>query len=162
MNVGDPITLVFFSIVWFTLIEHQFFDFVGVVDHIPARGNQILRRRLRRHHHPCRAEAPLNSHVEKQLHQPSCDGAVAGDEGGKTARLRWTRQEILVLIQGKRVAENRVRRGRAFGSAFGSGQIEPKGASISSYCKRHEVNRGPVQCRKRWSNLAGDFKKIKE
>ncbi|KAL0385273.1 UNVERIFIED_CONTAM: Trihelix transcription factor A [Sesamum radiatum] len=32
----------------------------------------------------------------------------------------------------------------------------------SSYCKKHGVNRGPVQCRKRWSNLAGDFKKIKE
>lgn len=95
--------------------------------------------------------------------QPSGDGAVAGEEGGKTVRLpRWTRQEILVLIQGKRVAENRVRRGRAAGSAFGSGQIEPKWASISSYCKRHGVNRGPVQCRKRWSNLAGDFKKIKE
>ncbi|XP_042048697.1 trihelix transcription factor ASR3-like isoform X3 [Salvia splendens] len=91
------------------------------------------------------------------------DGRQPGDEGGKTARLpRWTRQEILVLIQGKRVAENRVRRGRASGSAFGSGQIEPKWASISSYCKRHGVNRGPVQCRKRWSNLAGDFKKIKE
>ncbi|KAL8519945.1 hypothetical protein ACS0TY_010760 [Phlomoides rotata] len=95
--------------------------------------------------------------------QPSGDGAGAGDEGSKTARLpRWTRQEILVLIQGKRVAENRVRRGRASGSAFGSGLIEPKWATISSYCKRHGVNRGPVQCRKRWSNLAGDFKKIKE
>ncbi|KAL7094096.1 hypothetical protein ACP275_11G080300 [Erythranthe tilingii] len=95
--------------------------------------------------------------------QPSGDGGGAGDEGTKAARLpRWTRQEILVLIQGKRVAENRVRRGRASGSAFGSGHIEPKWASISSYCKRHGVNRGPVQCRKRWSNLAGDFKKIKE
>lgn len=95
--------------------------------------------------------------------QPSGDATAGGDEGGKTIRLpRWTRQEILVLIQGKRVAENRVRRGRASGSAFGSVQVEPKWASISSYCKRHGVNRGPVQCRKRWSNLAGDFKKIKE
>ncbi|CAH8389362.1 unnamed protein product [Eruca vesicaria subsp. sativa] len=86
-----------------------------------------------------------------------------GDDGVKTARLpRWTRQEILVLIQGKRVAENRVRRGRAAGMALGSGQMEPKWASVSSYCRRHGVNRGPVQCRKRWSNLAGDFKKIKE
>ncbi|CAI9093081.1 OLC1v1028490C2 [Oldenlandia corymbosa var. corymbosa] len=86
-----------------------------------------------------------------------------GDEGGKVPRLpRWTRQEILVLIQGKRVAENRVRRGRTASLAFGSGQVEPKWASVSSYCKRHGVNRGPVQCRKRWSNLAGDFKKIKE
>ncbi|XP_044507706.1 trihelix transcription factor ASR3-like isoform X2 [Mangifera indica] len=86
-----------------------------------------------------------------------------GDDGLKVPRLpRWTRQEILVLIQGKRVAENRVRRGRTAGMAFGSGQVEPKWASVSSYCKRHGVNRGPVQCRKRWSNLAGDFKKIKE
>ncbi|KAA3467969.1 trihelix transcription factor ASR3-like [Gossypium australe] len=86
-----------------------------------------------------------------------------GDDVSKAPRLpRWTRQEILVLIQGKRVAENRVRRGRAAGLAFGSGQVEPKWASVSSYCKRHGVNRGPVQCRKRWSNLAGDFKKIKE
>lgn len=86
-----------------------------------------------------------------------------GDDVSKAPRLpRWTRQEILVLIQGKRVAENRVRRGRAAGLAFGSVQVEPKWASVSSYCKRHGVNRGPVQCRKRWSNLAGDFKKIKE
>ncbi|KAA8532219.1 hypothetical protein F0562_032256 [Nyssa sinensis] len=91
---------------------------------------------------------------------PSVDVA---DDGSRAPRLpRWTRQEILVLIQGKRVAENRVRRGRTAGLAFGSGQVEPKWASVSSYCKRHGVNRGPVQCRKRWSNLAGDYKKIKE
>lgn len=85
------------------------------------------------------------------------------DDAAKVPRLpRWTRQEILVLIQGKKVAENRVRRGRTAGLAFGSAQVEPKWASVSSYCKRHGVNRGPVQCRKRWSNLAGDFKKIKE
>lgn len=89
--------------------------------------------------------------------------ADAGDEGGRTPRLpRWTRQEILVLIQGKRVAENRVRRGRGSIMAAGSGQAESKWSSVSNYCKRHGVNRGPVQCRKRWSNLAGDYKKIKE
>ncbi|KAH7516810.1 trihelix transcription factor ASR3 isoform X1 [Ziziphus jujuba] len=90
----------------------------------------------------------------------STDG---GDDGSKTPRLpRWTRQEILVLIQGKRVAETKNRRIRTSGAAFGSGQVEPKWASVSSYCKMHGVNRGPVQCRKRWSNLAGDYKKIKE
>ncbi|XP_065854134.1 trihelix transcription factor ASR3 [Euphorbia lathyris] len=95
-----------------------------------------------------------------EIRPPLVDG---GDDGSKIPRLpRWTRQEILVLIQGKKVAENRVRRGRTAGMAFGSGQVEPKWASVSSYCKRHGVNRGPVQCRKRWSNLAGDFKKIKE
>ncbi|KAF5201223.1 Trihelix transcription factor asr3 [Thalictrum thalictroides] len=85
-----------------------------------------------------------------------------GDDGSKTPRLpRWTRHEILVLIEGKRVAESRVRRGRT-GNGSGSNQVEPKWVSISSYCKRHGVNREPVQCRKRWSNLAGDFRKIKE
>ncbi|KAL4192154.1 hypothetical protein AMTRI_Chr06g170830 [Amborella trichopoda] len=78
---------------------------------------------------------------------------------------RWTRQEILVLIQGKRVAESRVskKRGRFDPSDSGDGSApEPKWAAISAYCKRHGVDRGPVQCRKRWSNLAGDYKKIKE
>ncbi|XP_010538162.1 PREDICTED: trihelix transcription factor ASR3-like [Tarenaya hassleriana] len=99
----------------------------------------------------------VDSDVNGVIH--AFGGGDGGDDGVKTARLpRWTRQEILVLIQGKRVAENRVRRGHV----VGSGQVEPKWASVSSYCKRHGVNRGPVQCRKRWSNLAGDFKKIKE
>ncbi|XP_074565179.1 trihelix transcription factor ASR3-like isoform X2 [Curcuma longa] len=100
-----------------------------------------------------------------------------GAGGGRLPRLpRWTRQEILVLIQGKRVVESRGRvRGRG-GAGVGrggeegavaaavvaAGPVEPKWVSVSSYCGRRGVNRGPVQCRKRWSNLAGDFKKIKE
>ncbi|KAK9090004.1 hypothetical protein Sjap_023181 [Stephania japonica] len=87
-------------------------------------------------------------------------GGDGGDDGGRLPRLpRWTRQEILVLIQGKRVAESRVRRG---GGGGGVGQLEKKWETISSYCKRHGANRGAVQCRKRWSNLAGDYRKIKE
>lgn len=50
----------------------------------------------------------------------------------------------------------------AYGGGGAAVAVEPKWATVSSYCKRHGVNRGPVQCRKRWSNLAGDFKKIKE
>ncbi|KAJ9676506.1 hypothetical protein PVL29_021835 [Vitis rotundifolia] len=90
------------------------------------------------------------------------NGIDGGDDKNKVARHpRWTRQETFVLIQGKKIAENRVRRGRRSSSAFGSDQVEPKWDSVSSYCRRHGVNRGPVQCRKRWSNLVGDFKKIK-
>ncbi|XP_061367046.1 trihelix transcription factor ASR3-like [Gastrolobium bilobum] len=92
---------------------------------------------------------------------PPSSAANGGDDGRPAARLpRWTRQEILVLIQGKTDAERRFKPGRASGSAFGSS--EPKWALVSSYCKNHGVNREPVQCRKRWSNLAGDYKKIKE
>ncbi|XP_021673370.2 trihelix transcription factor ASR3-like [Hevea brasiliensis] len=78
-----------------------------------------------------------------------------------TRHPRWSKEETFVLIEGKKVVENRVCRGRRSTSALGSDQIQPKWDSISSYCKQHGVNREPVQCRKRWSNLLGDFKKIK-
>lgn len=111
------------------------------------------------------APAPINGGTDTVAN--GVDGRIVSfdgaDDGNKAPRLpRWTRQEILVLIQGKKVAESRVRRGRAAGLAFGSSQVEPKWASVSSYCKRHGVNREAVQCRKRWSNLSGDYKKIKE
>ncbi|PHT41337.1 hypothetical protein CQW23_20191 [Capsicum baccatum] len=35
------------------------------------------------------------------------------------------------------------------------------GDSVSSYCRQHGADRGPVQCRKRWSNMISDFNKIK-
>lgn len=108
---------------------------------------------------------PVDGHTEGTTNgvdaRPA--SAEAGEDGSKAPRLpRWTRQEILVLIHGKRDAENQIRGTRSAGLPFGTGQLEPKWASVSSYCKRHGVNRGPVQCRKRWSNLAGDYKKIKE
>ncbi|CAN6471866.1 unnamed protein product [Victoria cruziana] len=101
---------------------------------------------------------------------PDGEGLTAGSRSGnggeenKPPRLpRWTRQEILVLIQGKRDAEGRGRRGGGGGGGGGgAGSVEPKWAAISAYCRRHGVDRGPVQCRKRWSNLAGDYRKIKE
>ncbi|XP_008791026.1 trihelix transcription factor ASR3 [Phoenix dactylifera] len=95
-------------------------------------------------------------------------GSAGAGGGGRPPRLpRWTRQEILVLIEGKRVVESRGRgraaTGRPAAALVGAGSpVEPKWAAVSAYCRRHGVNRGPVQCRKRWSNLAGDFKKIKE
>ncbi|KAG6503251.1 hypothetical protein ZIOFF_031975 [Zingiber officinale] len=98
-------------------------------------------------------------------------GGGSGLGAGRLPRLpRWSRQEILVLIRGKRAVESRGRvRGRGGGvgvvgeeGTAAAGLVEPKWASISSYCRRNGVNRGAVQCRKRWSNLAGDFKKIKE
>lgn len=90
--------------------------------------------------------------------------AIGGntDDRGKTARHpRWTRQETIVLIQGKRVVEDRIRGFRTSTSAFSSDQSEPKWDSVASYCKQYGVNRRPVQCRKRWGNLLVDFRKIK-
>ncbi|XP_076882653.1 trihelix transcription factor ASR3-like [Bidens hawaiensis] len=94
--------------------------------------------------------------------QPPLMAVEVVDDKNKSPRHpRWTRQETLTLIEGKKVAENRGRRGRRSSSVFGSDHVEPKWDSVSSYCKKRAVNRGPVQCRKRWSNMVGDYKKIK-
>ncbi|KAL8215849.1 hypothetical protein R6Q57_022686 [Mikania cordata] len=92
---------------------------------------------------------------------PSLAVEVADDKNKSPRHPRWTRHETLTLIEGKKVAENRGRRGRRASLVLGSDQIEPKWDSVASYCKQQAVNRGPVQCRKRWSNMVGDFKKIK-
>ncbi|XP_012852597.1 PREDICTED: uncharacterized protein LOC105972206 [Erythranthe guttata] len=96
---------------------------------------------------------------------PLSNGANGNENGYKTPRHpRWTRRETMVLIEGKKIAEERGgRRGRRSGSVNGSTQVhvEPKWDYVSSHCKRNGVTRGPVQCRKRWSNLVSDFKKIK-
>ncbi|KAL7161946.1 hypothetical protein ACSBR2_042427 [Camellia fascicularis] len=88
--------------------------------------------------------------------------AEGTDDQTKTQRLpRWTRQETLILIEGKQVAENRGQKGHRSISVFGSDQLESKWDTVSSFCRGRGVNRGPVKCRKRWSNLVGDFRKIK-
>jgi hypothetical protein len=38
--------------------------------------------------------------------------------------------------------------------------VRLKWAAVSAYCRRHGVERGPMQCRKRWGNLSWDLKKI--
>ncbi|KAF0925493.1 hypothetical protein E2562_016685 [Oryza meyeriana var. granulata] len=66
---------------------------------------------------------------------------------------RWTRHETLVLLQAKRAMEQRGRRSSRQ-------PVRLKWAVVSAYCRRHGVERGPMQCRKRWGNLSWDLKKI--
>ncbi|MQM08750.1 hypothetical protein Taro_041608 [Colocasia esculenta] len=91
--------------------------------------------------------------------------AVAGDghaggggsagRGARPQRLpRWTPRELRVLVQGKKVAETRAR-----SRVISAG--EPKWTAVSDYCRRHGVERSPRQCRKRWDNLARDYRRIK-
>ncbi|KAG5234334.1 trihelix transcription factor [Salix suchowensis] len=87
--------------------------------------------------------------------------ALDVEDRTKTRNPRWTRQETFVLIESKRAVDNRFQLSRKPTSSLGSDQIEPKWDSVSSYCRQQGVNRGPVQCRKRWGNMLCDFKKIK-
>lgn len=66
-----------------------------------------------------------------------------------------------MLIEGKRQAEERGQNGRRSSSILGSDQVEAKWDYVASHCRGNGVNRGPIQCRKRWSNLLSDFKKIR-
>uniref|UniRef100_A0A0D9V9T1 Myb-like domain-containing protein n=1 Tax=Leersia perrieri TaxID=77586 RepID=A0A0D9V9T1_9ORYZ len=68
---------------------------------------------------------------------------------------RWTRHETLVLLQAKRGMER-----RGGGGGRWSSPVRLKWAAVSAYCRRHGVERGPMQCRKRWGNLSWDLKKI--
>ncbi|KAL6182699.1 hypothetical protein ACLB2K_044112 [Fragaria x ananassa] len=88
----------------------------------------------------------------------------SSEERTKTIRHpRWTRHETLVLIEGKKVIENGIQfqKGRRSIAALGKDPVEPKWDLISSFCRQRGMSRGPVQCRKRWSNLLVDFKKIR-
>ncbi|KAL3835408.1 hypothetical protein ACJIZ3_010144 [Penstemon smallii] len=110
--------------------------------------------------------APGSNGIQENTISPNdvVDGQQQSQERieNKTPRHpRWTRQETLVLIEGKNIAEERGRKGRRSSSVFGSDQLEPKWDFVSSHCRQNGVSRGPVQCRKRWSNLVSDFKKIK-
>ncbi|KAF7834037.1 trihelix transcription factor ASR3-like [Senna tora] len=73
-----------------------------------------------------------------------------------TRHPRWSRQETIILIEAKKVVEN------GGTPVCRLAQSEPKWDLVSSMCRKQGVNRGPVQCRKRWSNLLSDFKKIKK
>lgn len=79
-----------------------------------------------------------------------------------TRHPRWTRQETLVLIEAKKVVEKGRTGMCGYTSTPGSVSSKPKWDMVSSFCKKQGVNRAAVQCRKRWSNLLSDFKKIKK
>ncbi|KAF5730999.1 hypothetical protein HS088_TW19G00602 [Tripterygium wilfordii] len=87
---------------------------------------------------------------------------VSKDDRTKSIRHpRWSREETFILIHGKKVIESQTQRGHRFIETPGSDQIGSKWESVSSYCRQFGVRRGPVQCQKKWSNLIGEFKRIK-
>ncbi|XP_028766235.1 trihelix transcription factor ASR3-like [Neltuma alba] len=88
--------------------------------------------------------------LQTEVHVPS-------NERTKTTRHpRWSRQETIILIGAKKMVEN------GGSPVYRFSHSEPKWDLVSSFCQKRGVNRGPVQCRKRWSNLLSDFKKIKK
>ncbi|XP_040376007.1 trihelix transcription factor ASR3-like [Oryza brachyantha] len=103
-------------------------------------------------------EASTRTDRSSSREAAAMSGANASSPAAATAstprsRLpRWTRHETLVLLQAKRAMEQRGRRSPQ--------PLRLNWAVVSAYCRRHGVERGPMQCRKRWGNLSWDLKKI--
>ncbi|KAL3700594.1 hypothetical protein R1sor_018616 [Riccia sorocarpa] len=101
-----------------------------------------------------------------QFHQQCLDqehsedkNPIGLDEGERTPRHpRWTKDETAVLVTGKGKCDEEFRKPQS-GSKFTT--ATERWDFISEYCKAHGVDRDAHQCRKRWSNLAADFKKIR-
>ncbi|PSS07620.1 Trihelix transcription factor [Actinidia chinensis var. chinensis] len=103
----------------------------------------------------------LDAHPTNGVNGKQATIEGTNDKSKSQRHPRWTRQETLILIEGKQIAENRGRKRHISGSVCGLDQLESKWDAVSSFCREYGVNRGPVQCRKRWSNLVGDFRKLK-
>lgn len=97
-----------------------------------------------------------NGVVQKQAPKEA-----AGGKSKLPRHSRWTMQDTIILIQGKLVVENHGSIGQGINSDFRLNPFEPKWDAVSSFCRQHGVERGPVQCRKRWGNLVCDFRKVK-
>eukprot|EP00249_Psilotum_nudum_P016059 c25639_g1_i2 orf=373-1293(+) len=72
---------------------------------------------------------------------------------------RWTKEETLVLMDAKKMQEEDARELVVAGRPFSANE---KWEFVQSCCKLRGVDRDAQQCRKRWSNLYGEYKKVKD
>ncbi|KAE9601356.1 putative transcription factor MYB-HB-like family [Lupinus albus] len=117
----------------------------------------------------------MASNSQKIVEAASTDSPTATPEVGKqsattteverikaTRYPRWTRQETLLLIEAKKMVENRDHLCNFNSSSSILNHTDPKWNIVSSCIQQKGVKRGPLQCRKRWGNLLTDFRKVKK
>ena len=79
---------------------------------------------------------------------------------------RWSRNETLLLIEAKRIEEekwSRAKEAREKGIETAMRMnSDSKWLSVSDYCGRMGAARSAAQCRKRWCNLSADYKRIRD
>ena len=78
----------------------------------------------------------------------------------------WTVQETMILIEAKRMDDERRKMSRS--SKHGGQQQQPQPAQplrwkwVEEYCWRRECQRSQNQCNDKWDNLMRDYKKVRE
>ncbi|CAI9090468.1 OLC1v1025245C1 [Oldenlandia corymbosa var. corymbosa] len=96
---------------------------------------------------------------------------MMANQGGGNVVMRdyrkgnWTLQETMVLIEAKRMDDERRLRRQAGGenSAERSGKpTELRWKWVEDYCWRNDCLRSQNQCNDKWDNLMRDFKKVRE
>ncbi|OIW17795.1 hypothetical protein TanjilG_06480 [Lupinus angustifolius] len=109
-------------------------------------------------------DSPTATPVGKQSATTTTE--VVGDPKSErikpTRYPRWTRQETLLLIEAKKMVENRDQLCNLTPSSILLNHTDPKWNIVSSCVQQQGVKRGPIQCRKRWGNLLTDFRKVKK
>ena len=79
---------------------------------------------------------------------------------------RWSRNETLILIEAKRIEEEKwlrakEEREKGIETAMRMNS-DSKWLSVSDYCGQMGAVRSAAQCRKRWCNLSADYKRIRD
>ncbi|XP_075504091.1 uncharacterized protein LOC142541440 [Primulina tabacum] len=90
-----------------------------------------------------------------------------GNQGGTNNVLRdyrkgnWTLQETMVLIEAKKVDDER--RMKRLGDSGERGKpAEPRWKWVEDYCWKNKCLRSQNQCNDKWDNLMRDFKRVRE
>ncbi|CAM6127947.1 unnamed protein product [Calypogeia fissa] len=85
----------------------------------------------------------------------------AGDSGDKRYRNpRWSLHESLILLAAKKKQEDDF--GMVPKASVRTTSADERWETISAYCRTQGCDRNAYQCRKRWSALLGDFKRIRD
>ncbi|XP_042431819.1 trihelix transcription factor ASR3-like isoform X3 [Zingiber officinale] len=82
-------------------------------------------------------------------------GGDGGDTVRRLRRPRWTKNESIMMLEGKRAVEGRGR------DPFVTMSTNRKWDAVSSYCRQKGTDRSPEQCRKRWGKLVTGYNKIR-
>ncbi|XP_009604126.1 trihelix transcription factor ASR3-like isoform X2 [Nicotiana tomentosiformis] len=94
------------------------------------------------------------------------DNILVGDQGGSSMlrdyrKGNWTVQETMVLIEAKKMDDER--RNRRQGDINERGKpTELRWKWVEDYCWRNSCLRSQNQCNDKWDNLMRDFKKVRE
>lgn len=106
------------------------------------------------------AENPTHSRLDGMGFAHPAVSEQMDENGERSSRHpRWSKEETVVLVEAKRKQEEDARQLSLTGRAFSANE---KWEFVQAFCKVRGVDRDAQQCRKRWSNLYGEYRKIKD